>query len=440
MCRMFGEAWRRTGAVMAVAGALALGGPAAAAEKPETLDIGITTFLSGPASVFGVPARQAAEMLIEDMNKAGGIGGVPVRANFIDEGAGGENLLSEYTRLVKEGQVDVMFAAISSGNCNKVAPLAEDLKILNFLWDCGTQRIFEEDRYTYVFRPQAHATPEMLASLIYLLKVKPDFETIAVVNQDYAWGRDSWQMFLTALKALKPDVRVVAELFPKFGAPDFSTEVTRLLALRPDVVLSTSWGGDLDNFVRQAAQRGLMERSTFVLPLAESSLERLGEAMPAGVIVGARGDHYYLHPEYRDDPEFKGFVERFKARTGSYPIYPVFHMAQALAALKAGYEKAIAANGGAWPSREQVAEALVGLEFQAFGRPVRIREDNQGIEAQLVGTTVRRPGESLAVLDNIMIFDGEDLMPPVGQESIAWLGQLTPDILNIEAKVYPAGP
>ena len=48
----------------------------------------------------------------------------------------------------------------------------------------------------------------------------------------------------------------MAELFPKFGAPDYSTEITRLSALRPDVVLSTSWGGDLDTLVRQAAQRG----------------------------------------------------------------------------------------------------------------------------------------------------------------------------------------
>ena len=27
------------------------------------------------------------------------------------------------------------------------------------------------------------------------------------------------------LKAMKPDVEVVGEFFPKFGAPDFSTEI-----------------------------------------------------------------------------------------------------------------------------------------------------------------------------------------------------------------------
>ena len=44
----------------------------------------------------------------------------------------------------------------------------------------------------------------MLAVLVYLLKTKPNFKTIAVVNQDYAWGRESWEIFSTALKQMKP--------------------------------------------------------------------------------------------------------------------------------------------------------------------------------------------------------------------------------------------
>ncbi|MEM7042240.1 MAG: ABC transporter substrate-binding protein, partial [Pseudomonadota bacterium] len=321
--------------------ALMASSTAFAAEKPDAVHIGVTAFLSGPASVFGEPAKAAAEILIEDLNEAGGIGGVPLEVSWVDEGAGGEALLAEYRRLVGEEDVDAMFASISSGNCNKVAPLAEDLKILNLMWDCGTQRIFEENEYRYVFRTQGNATPEMLSSAIYLLKTKPDFKTIAVVNQDYAWGRDSWAMFSTALKALKPDVEVVGEFFPKFGSPDFSTEISRLSALRPDVIFSTSWGGDLETFVRQSAQRGLTNASTYVLPVGEASIQRIGTAIGEGHIIGARGDHYFLRPDVRDDPDFQAFVEEYKEKTGDYPIYPTFHISQAIAALKGAYEKAI---------------------------------------------------------------------------------------------------
>lgn len=405
-----------------VAAALPLA--AGAADKPDSLKIGMTAFLTGPASVFGVPARNAAEILIDNINAAGGINGVPVDISFIDEGAGAEALTSEYRRMVESGGAEVMLASISSGNCQTLAPLAEDLQVPNLMWDCGTQRIFEENNYKYVFRTQANATPEMLATVLYLLKTKPDFKTIAVVNQDYAWGRDSWDIFSTALKAMKPDVEVVAEFFPKFGSPDFSTEISRLQAMRPDVILSTSWGGDLDTFVQQASQRGLMNTSTFVLPLAESSLERLGSALPDGHIIGARGDHYFLHPERRNDEDFKAFMTQYEEKTGDVSVYPVFHASQAIAALKAAYEKAIADNGVDWPSEDQLLAALEGLTFQGLGRPVTLREDHQGVEDQLMGTSVQTGEYPFATMQNIMIFDGNELTTPVGQNSIEWVGKL----------------
>jgi len=89
------------------------------------------------------------------------------------------------------------------------------------------------------------------------------------------------------------------------------------------------------------------------LPLLESSLERLGDAVPAGVIAGARGDHYFLHPETKNDPKHKAFIAKFKAKTGAYPIYSTYHMAQALVGLKQAMKKPsrpMAANGPA-PSK-----------------------------------------------------------------------------------------
>ena len=423
------DLWKRA----AAAALIALGaGGVSAQDKPAELKIGISTFTSGAASVFGVPAKAAAELLIEQMNAKGGIGGVKVSATFIDEGIGGDKLLSEYRRLVQEQGTRVMLSAISSGNCNIIAPVAEDLKVLNIAWDCGTEKLLEARRYKYVVRTQANATTEMVATVMYLLKVKPEFKTIAVVNQDYAWGRDSWEIFINTLKNFRPDVRVVAELFPKLGAADFSTEISRLQAMKPDVILSTSWGGDLDTFVRQAAQRGLFTQgATFVLPLAESSLERLGATMPEGVIVGARGDHYWAHPETKDDPAHKDFVAKFRAKTNSYPIYPAYHMAQALVGLKTGYEAAMKSNGGKWPSVEQVAEAMRTMKFKAYGREITMREDGQGLEAQLLGVTKRNPKYPFAVIDKMVIVPAELVTTPVGQQSVSWVKGINPALAKV---------
>ena len=419
-------------------GSLALCGLSFAQQKPAELKIGITTFLSGPASVFGVPAKAAAEIMIDDINAKGGIAGVKLSPIFIDEGLGSDKLLSEYRRVVQDQDVRTMLSAISSGNCNTVAPVAEDLKVLNIMWDCGTEKILEEKKFRYVVRTQANATTEMVASVIYLLKINPNFKTIAVVNQDYAWGRDSWEIFRNTLLALKPDVKVVGEFFPKFGSSDFSTEVSRLSALKPDVILSTSWGGDLDTFVRQSAQRGLFKQSAFVLPLAESSLERLGSTLPDGVIVGARGDHYFLHPETKDDAAHKQFVQKFKAKTDSYQIYSVYHMVQAFAGLKAGYEQAMKSNGGKWPTTEEVADAMHNIEFKGFGRSIKMRADGQGLEDQLLGVTKKSSKYPFEVMDQMMIIPADSTTTPVGQKSPEWVKAIKSEILDQKVKTYSA--
>ncbi len=410
-------------AVFAMAGAFAQA-------KPAELKVGITTFLTGPASVFGIPAKAAAELYIEQLNAAGGINGVKIVPNFIDEGVGADKLLSEYRRVVQESDTKVMLAAISSGNCNIIAPVAEDLKVLNIMWDCGTEKVLEDRRFKYVVRTQANATTEMVASVLYLLKHKPDIKSIAVMNQDYAWGRDSWELFRNTLLALKPDVKITAELFPKFGATDYSTEISRLQALRPEVILSTAWGGDLDTFVRQAAQRGLFRQSLFVLPLAESSLERLGTTLPDGVIVGARGDHYFLHPENLNNVKLNGFVKKFRDKTGSYPIYSVYHMIQGIDGLVAAYQKAIKANKGQWPSTEQVADAMKGLEFKGLTNTVKMREDGQGLEDQLLGVTKKVAGYNFPTLDKIAVYPADIITTPIGQKSPDWVKTVKPDLID----------
>src|SRR4051794_21075018 len=139
-------------------------------QKPKELTVGIFTFLSGPASVFGIPGQAAADILIDGINNSGGIGGVPLKAVYVDEAPGPDRVVTEFRRLTRSVGVDVMLAAISSGSGMALAPVAEDLKMPTVMWDCGTQRIFEDRQYRYVFRSQAYATPEMLSAVLYLLK------------------------------------------------------------------------------------------------------------------------------------------------------------------------------------------------------------------------------------------------------------------------------
>lgn len=399
-------------------------------QRPAEIKLGMSTFMTGPASVLGAPAKVAADMWIEEFNAAGGVQGAKLVPTWIDEGQGADKFLSEYRRLAQEPGEKLMLSAISSGYCNALAPVAEDLKVINILWECSTEKVLEERRYKYVFRTGPNGTMEMVAAVLHLLKVKPDFKTLAVVNQDYAWGRDSWEIFRNTLLALKPDVKIVAELFPKFGASDFSTEVTRLQALRPDVVLSTAWGGDLDTFLRQASQRGLLKSSQFVLPLADSSLERLGDAVPPGVIVGFVGDGYFADPEFMNDSEARTFVQKFKQRTGAYPNFAVYHMVQALKAATGAYKQALADNKGQWPSTDQLAATLRKLEYRGLSRPIRLREDGQALQGQLYGVTAKDAAHPFPVAKQLTFYPADIIAPPVGQKSAEWVKTLKPALIR----------
>jgi branched-chain amino acid transport system substrate-binding protein len=223
-------------------------------------------------------------------------------------------------------------------------------------------------------------------------------------------------------------------MFPRLGASDYSTEVTRLLASRPDVIFSSSWGGDLVTFLRQAGERRLFERSTFVLPVAEASLQILGRNMPPGHIIGTRGDHWNNHPQPKDPARLKRFVDNYRARTNEYPIYPCHHMAQAISAMQAAYAKAIAAKGGApgnnnWPNDQELADAFRGLTFDSPTSTITLREDGQGLEDQIVGLSSFNDRFPFSVPKDMIHFPAAMVSTPVGQNSVEWLKGLKPEFL-----------
>lgn len=409
--------------------ALAIGlvsaAPVIAQEKPATLGLGIFTFTSGPAAAYGVPGKNAAELMIEDLNAKGGIGGVPVSATYVDEAQGAQGVIAEFRRLAGDARNQVMVAALSSANCLALAPIAEQLEVPTVSWNCDTHQLLLDGKSKYVFRPNGNTVPEFIAYAMYLLERKPQVRTVAIINPDYAFGHDAAKIFKAALKALKPDIEVVAELYPKLGSPNYQTEISRLTTARPDVVFSNLWGADLENFVRQASPRGLFDASQVILALGETVLQRV--ALPDGVIVGVLGDGWWMSPDARANAETVKFAEAYKARYGEYPVFPSMKMANALIYLKAGYQTAMQKNGGKWPTRAELAEAMKGSKVATLTGSTQTRADNDGLVDQIVGVTVKSPAQPFPVIGEMVRYKGDSLMPQAGQDPIAWISTLTPE-------------
>jgi branched-chain amino acid transport system substrate-binding protein len=414
--------------------AATIGSAAAQTNKPAEIGFGVFTFTSGPAAAYGMPGRNAAELVTNQINASGGIGGVPVKPIYVDEGQGTDGVIAEFRKLASDNANQAMIAALSSANCLALAPVAEQLQMPTFMWNCDTHQLFLKDKYKYVYRTNSSTVPEFVASVLYLLAVNPNFKKVAIINPDYAFGRDAGLIFKETLKALKPDAEIVAELYPKLGSPSYNTEISRLVSAQPDVIFSNFWGADLENFVRQAAPRELFTRSKVILALGESVLQRVGTLLPDGVIVGVIGDGYWLAPDAQRKPQTKAFVESYRQRFNEYPVFPSFKMANTLYAVKAVYEKAIAANKGRWPTRDDLVAAAKNLKVDTLTGTLALREDNDGLVDQIVGVTEKNSAYPFPVMGAMVRYPASLVTPPVGTDPIAWIKGLKPSVLATSPK------
>jgi branched-chain amino acid transport system substrate-binding protein len=113
-----------------------------------------------------------------------------------------------------------------------------------------------------------------------------------------------------------------------------------------------------------------------------------------------------------------------KGRFGRYPDYPTYRAYQALAGLKAAYETAIDRGGGRWPATDDVVKAFDGLTWQVPFGSVTMRADHQAVHGAIVGLSKFSPQFGFAIMDRIVEFQADELMPPVGMKTPDWLKTL----------------
>ena len=413
---------------------LALAGLAAAALVPggvlaqAPVKIGFVMFLSGPAaSPFGVPAKNAADFIVGELNAGKGpapygkvgFGGSKIEIVPVDEAGTTTTVVTEFRNLVQRSNVDLVIGYISSGSCLAIAPVAEELKKLTNFFDCGTPRIFEDASYKYVFRTSPTATMDSVGAALFVKEARTSgIKSIAGLNQNYAWGQDSWSDFEASMKQLVPGVEVKTSQMPKLFAGQYNAEISSLLGAGADVIHSSFWDGDLEALILQASPRGLMDKSMTVLTTGETAMHKLAAQIPDGTVLGARGP---FGPYAPDNAYNRWFSKGYEARFQAPPNYASYQMAQAILGVKAAWEKAMAANGGKRPSNEEVGAALEHLSFEGPGGPVRmaIGKGHQAIMETAYGMTKRVGGKLTMV--NVKRYPAEVVNPPEGVKSGDWI-------------------
>src|SRR5437660_4358597 len=393
----------------------------------QNVKIGIVAFISGPAAApFGVPAKNSADFVIDELNggkvpapyNKKGFGGATLETVIVDEAGTTTTQVTEFRNLVQKHNVDLVIGYISSGNCLAIAPVAEELKKFTNFFDCGTPRIFEDAAYKYVFRTSSTATKDSVGAALYVKDVKPNIKSIAGLNQNYAWGQDSWSDFELAMKVLMPNIEVKTSQMPKLFAGQYNAEISALLSAKPDVIHSSFWDGDLEALILQAGPRGLMKQSLTILTTGETAMHKLGAQIPDGTVLGARGP---FGPYAPSNPYNKWFHGGFVAKYKGEPNYASYQMAQAILGVKLAWEKAQESAGGKKPTNEQVAAALEHLNYEGPGGPVKmaIGKGHQAIMETAYGQT-KLSGCKLTDV-NVKRTPAETVNPREGIKAADWI-------------------
>jgi branched-chain amino acid transport system substrate-binding protein len=395
--------------------------PVQAAENGK-FRIGIVTFLSGGAAgPFGVPAANAAKLTVAALNggtlpapyNRKGIAGTEIELVLVDENGGATKQVEEYRNLVQRQKVDAVIGYISSGDCLAVAPVVEELQVPTIFFDCGTSRLFEIVKTPkYLFRTGLDAVVDNVALARYVAQTKPQVKSVGAINQNYAWGRESWADFALAFRQLRPESKVAVEQWPKLGQGQYGAEVSALSVANPDLIYSSFWGGDMEALVTQGSARGLFDNRATALTAGETGLDRFKDQLPNGTIVGARGPFGAFAPKNALSDWLRA---AYGAEFKEAPTYPAFKMVQAA-------EKT--ARVGTIPGAPQVIEGLKGLTFEAPSGTVQMNRagGHQAVQPVYYGEYRYDEKARKASLANVKVYAGDCVMPPDGPTPAEWIG------------------
>lgn len=380
------------------------------AEAP--IKIGFLFILSSRVADFGVVAKQGAELAIDEINQAGGVGGRKIVSLYEDEFGDKEAVANAYRKLVNQDKVDCIMGLISSKNAEELIPVIKASKTPLIVTTAITPVITGAacNRYTFRVTWTAENNLKTAAKVASTLKAKK----WTTVGPDFSLGYESWDLFQKHLKAIKPDAKFAAKSEAQFAPltnKDWTPQINELMKSDADGVLMSIWGGNFVDFVKQANAAGFFDgkREVILTTVAVNSFVSLGTELPPGI--------WTVTPYWQTAPSKlnAGFVKAYEARFKTEPAYQAAFAYAAVKAYAAAVEKAGSAD------KEAIVNALEGLTFEAPAGRITIRkEDHQAEFDAVAGKTasalsVNTGRKAFRNLDPLIVFPAHEVAIPVSE-------------------------
>src|SRR2546430_441506 len=246
-------------------------GPAGAA---DVIKFGVSTPLSGPAAPWGIPHKNATELIFDEINAQGGldIGGKKYKLEVvaydhkyvIAEGVATVNRL-----ISKDGvkYISILGGAVAKANeeaVNESGSLGLTLAYADGL-------VSPKNPLTFQCFP---APPETTTFWRWIKEHQPQIKRVASIapNDDTGW----WSVKVETNFIQKLGYAVVAKEFFERGVTEFNPILLRLMAQKPDAIsVMASPAGSVGLIVKQARELGFKGRFVALHQIDSSGVARI---------------------------------------------------------------------------------------------------------------------------------------------------------------------
>jgi branched-chain amino acid transport system substrate-binding protein len=332
-------------------------GTAPALPQQKTIKIGFISSFSGPAAAIGNDMRNSFELALDHHGRK--LGGLPVEVIYEDDQIKPEVGVQKTQKLIESDKVDFIVGYIWSNVLLASLKPIVDSKTFLVITNAGASQVAGELCSPYVFSTSWNndQTPQAVGLYMNQKGVKTAF----LIGPNYAAGKD----MLEGVKATFKGQILGQELTRWPDQLDFSAELSKARAAKPDAIFAFYPGGAGVQFITQYAQSGLKGQIPLytAFTIDELSLPRMKD-----LAVGIPGAQQWVND--LPNEANKKFVADYKAK---YKSSPSFYGAQTYDAL-ALLESAVVAVKGDLTKKDEMRKAMEKADFKSvrgnfkFGR------------------------------------------------------------------------
>ncbi len=313
--------------LMGTAALVALGVAPAGAQQP--VKIGFVSTFSGPTAVIGNDMRNSFELALDHLGRK--MGGKPVEVIYEDDQQKPEVGVQKSQKLVESDKVDFVIGYIWSNVLLASLKPVVDSQTFLISANAGPSQIAGEQCSPYFFSTswQNDQTPQAMGTYMTQKGVKTAF----LIGPNYAAGKD----MLTGVRATFKGQVIGEELTKWPDQLDFSTELSKVRAAKPEAVFVFYPGASGVQFLTQYAQSGLKGQ----IPLYTAfTVDAITLPLQKDLALGVPGAQQWVNDLPNDAN--KKFVADFRSK---HKNYPSFYGAQSYDAANFVNSAVVAVNG-----------------------------------------------------------------------------------------------